>query len=95
MLTSGVLNQEYIDVKIYEVDNELKAAEYPSNNYRQKFYGVMDQGYLSEIRIQRHKIYPENSMPRELFKFEHIGRYPAIDESLGVKKKKEKDCSHA
>lgn len=84
MLQSGVVVQDYIDVKIYEVDGELYAAEYPTNHLRQKFYCVLGPEGSTDLKIKRNKIYPEKSLPRRLLYFEHIGRYPPIDESLGV-----------
>lgn len=90
MLQSKVLMQEYIDVKIYEVDGELFAAEYPTNHLRQRFYCVMGSEGLTDVKIIRNKIYPEKSLPRQLLCFEHIGRYPLVDESLGCMKQRKK-----
>lgn len=92
MLASGVLQQDYIDVKIYEVDDKLYAAEYPSNHLRQKFYCVEEYACPTELKIMKHKVFPKNSLPRELFNFETFDRYPPVDESLGFMKKKTKTC---
>lgn len=56
MLQSGVLQQEGIDIRLYEVDGELKAAYYPSNRYKHQYYCVMDYGSAVELKIKKNKL---------------------------------------
>lgn len=86
MLKSGVLNQEYIDIKIYKVDEELRAAYYPANHYKHKYYCVMDHGCPIELKIKKNKIYDDRALPRKLVDFKHFDRYPPVDEKLGLAK---------
>ncbi|KAG5877515.1 hypothetical protein JTB14_011310 [Gonioctena quinquepunctata] len=92
MLKSGVLKQEYLDVKIYEVDGQLHAAEYPSNHFKHRYYGAMDYGCRVDLKIIRNDIPHPLALPRELLNFVHMGRYPHVDKSLGLLEKKEKKC---
>ncbi|KAJ8938205.1 hypothetical protein NQ318_011701 [Aromia moschata] len=92
MLASGVLHQEGIDIKLYTVDGELHAAYYPTNHYKHKYYSVMDHGCAIELKIKRNKIHHPDSLPRALIKFSHIDRYPPVNESLGLKVRKESVC---
>ncbi|KAJ8918337.1 hypothetical protein NQ315_008030 [Exocentrus adspersus] len=92
MIASKVLDQEYIDVKICEVDGQLYPAFYPANHYKHKYYCVMDHGCPVELKIKRNKIYHPDSLPRQLLNMPHVGRYPPVDESLGLKVVKIKKC---
>nr|XP_023030065.1 leucine-rich repeat-containing protein 34 [Leptinotarsa decemlineata] len=92
MLKSEIIEQEYIDVRIYEVDGELHAAYYPTNHYKHKYYGVMDYGCRVELKIKRNEIPDPLALPRELLNFRHIGRYPPVDKRLGLLQKKVKEC---
>lgn len=56
MLQSGVLQQEGIDIRLYEVDGVLKASYYPSNHYKHKYYCVMDHGCAVELKIKKNKL---------------------------------------
>lgn len=56
MLQSGVLQQEGIDIRLYEVDGILKAAYYPSNRYKHQYYCVMDHGCAVELKIKKNKL---------------------------------------
>lgn len=57
MLASGVLVQENLDVKPYEVDNKYYVAYYPANYYKQKYYNGISQPM---------KIYKQNSIHNEI-----------------------------
>lgn len=56
MLQSGVLQQEGIDVRLYEVDGILHAAYYASNRYKHQYYCVMDHGSAVELKIKKNKL---------------------------------------
>lgn len=58
MLLSGALKQEGIDVKPYKVDGVLKAAYYPSDHYKHRYYCVMDYGCAVELKIKKNKVEP-------------------------------------
>ncbi|KAK0176639.1 hypothetical protein PV328_000756 [Microctonus aethiopoides] len=57
MLASGVLVQENLDVKPYEVDNKYYVAYYPANYYKQKYYNAISQPM---------KIYKQNNIHNEI-----------------------------
>lgn len=78
MVMSGVLDQEYLDVKIYEVDKVYHAAFYPSDHYKHKYYNVMDYACATELKIKRNHIPSELDQPRELVNFKFYPRLPAI-----------------
>lgn len=80
MLTTGVLVQNHIDVKLYEVDGVLKAAFYPSDHYKHRYYCVMDHGCPVELKIIRNRIEDEEATPRALVSFEFYDRFPYSDD---------------
>ncbi|XP_056629845.1 leucine-rich repeat-containing protein 34-like [Diorhabda sublineata] len=92
MLKSTVLEQEYIDVKIYTVDEKYEAVYYPTNHYKSNYYAITKPACPNVIKIIRNKIYGPDALPRELLNIPHIGRYPKVDESLGLYVKKKKYC---
>ncbi|CAH1117752.1 unnamed protein product [Phaedon cochleariae] len=92
MLESKVLEQDYLDIKIYKVDEKLHAAYYPVNHYKHIYYNVMDHGCPVELKIKKNKIIDPAALPRELLNMSHYGRYPPVDESLGLKKEVQKVC---
>lgn len=69
MLESGVLQQEGIDVKLYEVDGKLKAAFYPSNRYKHQYYCVMDHGCAVELKIKKNKVDEPDEKQKVLLDF--------------------------
>lgn len=76
MLLSGLLRQEYIDVKLYKTDHNLHAAYYPNNRYKHKYYCVMDHGCATELRIKRNTVDQANAQPRPLVDFMFYPRFP-------------------
>ncbi|KAJ8977928.1 hypothetical protein NQ317_002902 [Molorchus minor] len=92
MLESGVFDQEYIDIKLYTVDGQLYPAYYPSKHYKHKYYCVMDYGCAVELKIKRNKLPHPDALPRGLINMAHVARYPPIDDSLGLKVRKEPIC---
>lgn len=92
MIASKVLDQEYLDVKIYEVDGKLSPAFYPANHYKHKYYCVMDHGCPVELKIKRNKIPHPDALPRRLINMPHVERYPPINEELGLKVVRKKKC---
>lgn len=85
LLKAGVLNQEYIDVKVYYVDGIPQAAYYPICNFRNRFYSVLPYGIPPELKIVRNKVPHADAEPRALINFDYTDRYPPIDESLGLR----------
>ncbi|CAH1954224.1 unnamed protein product [Acanthoscelides obtectus] len=65
LLRAGVLNQEYFDVKLYEVDGMLHAAYYPAEHFKHNYYSVLDYGYPPELKIVRNKVPDPIALPRE------------------------------
>lgn len=87
MLLSGVLEQENIDVKLFTVDEQLKAAYYPTNHFKHQYYSVMDHGCPVELRIRRNEIEDENAQPKALVNFQFYPRFPKVDDSLSLLEK--------
>lgn len=92
MIASKVLDQEYLDVKIYQVDGVLYPAFYPANHYKHKYYCVMDHGCPVELKIKRNRILPPDALPRRLINMPHVERYPPVDETLPPKEVRKKKC---
>lgn len=75
MILSGVLQQKYIDTKLYEVDGELKAAYYPTNHFKQQYYSVMMHGFPEVLKIKRNVVEPPNEKRRPFFFLPYYERY--------------------
>lgn len=56
MFKSGVLNQNYVDVKIYVVDDIFCAAFNPSDRYKHKYYCELDYACAVGLTIKRNVI---------------------------------------
>lgn len=85
MLKSGILNQEYIDVKVYYVDGQPQAAYYPTRHFKNRFYSVMEHGVSQELKIFRNNVPHADAQPRALVNIDFIDRYPPVDGSLGLR----------
>lgn len=83
MIRSGVIEQEYIDVKTYILDGKIQAVHYPANTYKANYYSLMKFGYPETLKIKRNIIDGPLDQPRALLNLTHIGRYPKVDKSLG------------
>ncbi|CAG9794591.1 unnamed protein product [Diatraea saccharalis] len=70
MLTSGILYQHSIDVKIYEVDEVLYAAYYPNPSDRSKhfYYCELDYGFAQPIYHIKRNVIPEKNEDRLIAK---------------------------
>lgn len=79
MLDAGSIEQENIDVKLYEVDGIIRAAYYPTNHYKHRYFCVMDTAVPSELKIKKHKLETEYSTPKALVNYKFYDRYPQID----------------
>lgn len=84
-LKAGILHQEYIDVKVYYVDGIPQGAYYPTSHFMNRFYSVLNYGIPPELKIVRNKVPHVDSQPRALSNFDYTGRYPAVDQSLGLR----------
>ncbi|CAG9771068.1 unnamed protein product [Ceutorhynchus assimilis] len=85
LLESGVLEQNNIDVKVYYVDGKRYGAYYPTNQFTQRCYSIMEYGCPPELKIKRNKIRHPYAQPRVLIDFNFFDQYPPVDESLGFK----------
>lgn len=91
MILSGVLIQEYLDVKIYEVDKVYHAAFYPSDRYKLQYYNVGDYACATELKIKRNIVPSELDQPRELVNFKFYPRLPPIQKRAKLSKVKVPD----
>ncbi|KAL1505680.1 hypothetical protein ABEB36_005186 [Hypothenemus hampei] len=85
ILKAGTLKQENIDVQIYYVDGERKAAYYPANYFEKKSFSLSPFGFPPELSIKRVKIPHSNAQPRALIQLDNIDRFPPVNEQLGLK----------
>lgn len=85
LLKAGIINQEYVDIKVYYVDGTPHAAYYPTRRYTNRFYTAFKSGFPPELKIVRNKVPHADAQPRARVNFHYIDRYPAVDESLGLR----------
>lgn len=82
MFMSGALNQEFVDVCIYEVDGVLHAAYNPSDRYKHKYYCELDYACAVRLKIKRNYI-PPDAKNKVDFKF-----YPTVPGYTPIERKK-------
>ncbi|KAL3280757.1 hypothetical protein HHI36_003992 [Cryptolaemus montrouzieri] len=75
MILSGVLKQNYIDTKVYEVDGELQAAFYPTTHFKQQYYSVMTYGCTVPLKIKQNKVEPQDLKRRPFYNLPYYERY--------------------
>ncbi|XP_018332731.1 leucine-rich repeat-containing protein 34-like [Agrilus planipennis] len=85
MLRSGVLIQDYMDIRLYTVDGVIYHAFHPVDHFKQKYYCVMDHGCPVFLKIRRNIIEDPYAQPRALIKFKHYPRIPGANFNLSPK----------
>ncbi|XP_034943748.1 leucine-rich repeat-containing protein 34-like [Chelonus insularis] len=70
MFKSGVLNQCNVDVKIYQIEGELRIARNPVDTYKQRYYNVSLYGIPQPLQIVHEKdILDGKTPPKIIFKY--------------------------
>lgn len=76
---SGVLQQNYIDTKLYLVNGDLHAAYYPTNHFKQQYYSVCMHGYPEMLKIKNNKMEAPNPKRRPFYYLPYYERYQPFD----------------
>ncbi|XP_060531955.1 leucine-rich repeat-containing protein 34-like isoform X1 [Cylas formicarius] len=85
LLNAGVLDQGFIDIKIYYVDGQRKCAHHATDRYKTKLYSTLKYGFSPDPKIKTNKVPEAASRTHALIAANFLDRFPPVEFSLSEK----------